>query len=221
MKAMILAAGLGERMRPLTDTVPKPLLMLAGNPLIVHSILRCKEAGITDIVINLCYRGDQIKHMLKDGREWGVHIQYSEEEIPLGMAGGIIHALPLLGNEPFIVISSDVFTDYRFHAWVKKAPHITHAHILMVNHPPYHLYHLDENDVIRLNGEPKWDYGGCGIFNPNIFKGFPAGSRGISEVLKPHILAGKVTGEYFDGEWHNLSTPAQYAALCQQMAASS
>jgi MurNAc alpha-1-phosphate uridylyltransferase len=219
MKAMILAAGRGERMRPLTDETPKPLLMLAGKPLIVHTLLRCKTAGITDVVINLCYRGEQIKEALQDGSQWGMHIQYSREEQLLGMAGGIVHALPLLGDEAFLVMSADVVTDYPFANLVKSASTVSHAHVVMVKHPPYHLYHLNEQGLLALEGEPKLDYAGFGVFHPTLFRDLPAGPREIPSVLEPYILNQNISGEIFDGEWHNLGTPAQYHALCTNMAA--
>jgi MurNAc alpha-1-phosphate uridylyltransferase len=221
MKAMILAAGRGERMRPLTDNTPKPLLVLAGKPLIVHSILNLKAAGVTDVVINVCHHADQIKTTLGDGRELGVKIQYSEEAEPLGMAGGLIHALPLLGNEPVIVKSADDITDYDFSLLVKKAPSVTHAHLVMHEHPPYHIYHLDKDGKLSLEGEPKIDYAGFSIIHPAILQGLPEGRMELPTLLKPHILAHHVSGELFKGEWHNLTTAAQYTALCAQMATSS
>ncbi|MFI4956015.1 MAG: NDP-sugar synthase [Gammaproteobacteria bacterium] len=221
MKAMILAAGRGERMRPLTDTVPKPLLMLAGKPLIVHSILRLKAAGVTDFVINVCHHAEKIKATLQDGSAFGVHIDYSDEEEPLGMAGGLIHALPLLGNQPFIVKSADDVTDYDFSLLVKKAPSVTHAHLVMLEHPPYHIYHLNADGTLALEGEPKLDYAGFSIIHPAILQDLPAGKMELPALLKPHILSNNVTGERFKGEWHNLTTAAQYTELCAQMATSS
>ena len=221
MKAMILAAGRGERMRPLTDNIPKPLLVLAGKPLIVHSILNLKAAGVTDIVINVCHHAEQIKSALKDGSEFGVKIQYSDEAEPLGMAGGLIHALPLVGTEPFIVKSADDVTDYDFSRLVKKAPSVTHAHLVMHDHPPYHIYHLNAEGKLALEGEPKLDYAGFSIIHPAILQGLPEGRMELPALLKPHILSHHVTGEYFKGEWHNLTTAAQYTELCAQMATSS
>lgn len=221
MKAMILAAGLGERMRPLTAHQPKPLLMLAGKPLIVHAILRCKAAGITDIVINLSYLGEQIQATLKDGNEWGVRIVYSHEDKPLGMAGGAIHALHLLGDTPFIMMSSDVITDYAFAALVKKAATVTHAHLVMVDNPPFHPngdYHLNEQGILSIANEPKLNYAGFGIYHPALFKNLPDAHMGMTAMLKPYLLAGQVTGEYFHGQWHNLGTPEEYTALCAHMA---
>ncbi len=221
MKAMILAAGFGTRMRPLTNHTPKPLLMLAGKPLIVHTLLRCKAAGITDIVINVSYLADQIKSILQDGSHWGVHIRYSDEATPLGSVGGMVHALPLLDDEAFIITSADVFTHYDFNKLIQKAPNITHAHLVMCNHPPHHLYHLDDQGLITLEGKPKLDYAGFGIFNPSILKNLPEGHMELPPLLNPYILERKITGEYFEGEWHNLGTPKQYEALCEQMVASS
>lgn len=224
MKGMILAAGLGERMRPLTNDTPKPLLMLAGKPLIVHTLLRCKAAGITDIVINLCYRAEQIQATLKDGSEWGMRIQYSLEEKPLGMAGGAIHALHLLGDAPFIMMSSDVVTDFSFASLVKKAPTVSHAHLVMVDNPPFHPkgdFHLNRRGIVSIEGEPKLNYAGFGIFHPLLFQGIPDAHMGMTSMLAPYLSVGEVTGEYFKGEWHNLGTPQQYTALCAHMAASS
>lgn len=221
MKAMIFAAGRGERMRPLTESTPKPLLMLAGKSLIEHSILRCKAAGITEFVINVSYQADKIKQALGDGSALGVAIQYSEEETPLGMAGGLIHALPLLGREPFIVKSADDVTDYDFSLLVKKAASVTHAHLVMREHPPYYIYHLNEQGTLALEGEPKLDYAGFGVIHPSILQGLPEGKMELPALLKQYIEHHHVTGERFTGQWHNLTTPAQYTALCAQMATSS
>jgi MurNAc alpha-1-phosphate uridylyltransferase len=221
MKAMILAAGVGKRMRPLTENIPKPLLMLAGKPLIVHTILRCKAAGITDFVINVCYLADQIKAVLDDGSTWGVRIAYSDEQTPQGSVGGMIHALPLLGDEPFIITSADVYTDYNFSTLVKRAPHVTHAHLVMCNNPPVTLYHLNDAGLLCMDGSPKLDYAGFGIFNPAILKTLPDAHMEMLPLLNPYIKQQKITGEYFEGLWENLGTPEQYTALCERMVAPS
>lgn len=221
MKAMILAAGHGERMRPLTDRIPKPLLPIAGEPLIAHALLRCKMAGIVDVVINIAHLADQFEATLGDGSRWGVRIHYSHEEKALGMAGGVVQALPLLGNDPFLLMSGDIFCHSDLTALVKKARSVSHAHLVLRHRPPYEFYHLNANHVVSLEGAPKFDYAGFGIFNPRLFEGLAPGFREFKTVMNPAIAAGHVTGELFDGEWYNLTTEVEYRTLCDEMAKSS
>ena len=213
MKAMILAAGRGKRMKDLTTKLPKPLLLIKGEPLIVHQIKALKNAGICDIVINLHYLGDMIKAELKKGDSWGVNIEYSEEDPVLETGGGIAKALPLLGDKPFVVISSDVYTDYSY----QQLPHAISGllHMVLVDNPPHHPtgdYALIHGKV-REAGGPLLNFGGIAVYHPELFVGCPQGYFPISLLFKKAIQADQVTGEYYQGVWHNLGTPEQLAEL--------
>lgn len=219
MKAMILAAGRGERMRPLTDNLPKPLLPYRGKPLIVHVLEQCRAAGIHDFVVNLSYLPLKIQDTLQDGRAWGVNITYAlEEQGPLGMAGGVINALPYLGNAPFLVLSADVLTDFPIARLVARAPSVQCAHLVLVDNPPFHPngdFHLTQEGVIQLHGTPKWNYAGMGVYHPQIFAQYPPGERAMVPALRSFIEAGQITGEHYAGVWCNIGTPQDYESLQQ------
>lgn len=207
MKAMILAAGRGERMRPLTDHIPKPLLEIANQPLISYPLLALKKIGINEVVINVSYRAEQIQQELGDGSRYGIKIIYSVEPTVLETGGGIYQALPLLGNEPFIVISADVFTDYPLEKLPKKLNGL--AHLVLVNNPEYHAkgdFGLDKNQI-TLDSEKKFTYASFGVLHPNLFASSQPGVFCLIEVLIPAINANQVTGEIYHGEWNNLGTP--------------
>lgn len=164
MKAMILAAGRGERMRPLTDHTPKPLLKVGGKPLIAWHLKRLAAAGFQDIVINHAHLGEQIESALGDGSQWGVRIQYSPEKIALETAGGIANALPLLGNAPFLVVNGDVYTDIDFGTLKLVPPNL--AHLVMVNNPPQHAagdFALSSGKL-SADGTEKLTFSGIGIY---------------------------------------------------------
>jgi len=215
MKAMIFAAGRGERMRPLTDNVPKPLLMLAGQPLIVHAILSCKNAGIDQIVVNVSYKADLIMKELGDGSQWGVSIQYSQEgEPPLETAGGIIKALPLLGEKPFIVMSGDIWTNYDLSLLLSRTKQVKLAHLVMVKNPednPNGDFCLMPNGVLSTSDNVRLTYGNIGLFHPHLFNDLPVQRLGLGNLLRDYLKSGDITGEYFNGEWLNIGTPAQLA----------
>jgi MurNAc alpha-1-phosphate uridylyltransferase len=208
MKAMLLSAGRGSRMQTLTDECPKPLLRINNKPLIQHHIEQLSACGISEFVINLHYLGDQIQAWLGDGAEFNVSICYSYETQLLGMGGGVRHALSLLGEEPFLVMSNDVLTDYDFKKLINK--NVVAAHLVLVNNPDFHPegdYSLAENNVTEKN-ERTYNYAGFGVFSPELFKPFEKNTAfGIKPVLKQHIKQQKVTGEYFNGYWLNLNTP--------------
>jgi len=218
MKAMILAAGLGERMRPLTDTTPKPLLKVGGIPLILWHIERLSHNDFTDIVINIAYLGYQIPEVLGDGSEWGVNITYSDEqeEGALESAGGIVKALPLLGDELFLVLNGDIWTDYDFQA-NRKLPEGILAHLVLVPNPE----HNSEGDF-ALNGQrvvdaKQYTFSGIGYYSPTLFEGVPYGKNALAPLLRAAIKEGKVTGELFEGEWLDIGTPERLELLNAQL----
>ncbi|HEO99026.1 MAG: nucleotidyltransferase family protein [Campylobacterales bacterium] len=214
MKAMILAAGLGTRMRPLTDTTPKPLLEVGGIPLIVWHIERLVHEGITNIVINIAHLGYRIPEALGDGSEWGARITYSDEqnEGPLESAGGIIKALPLLGDEPFLVVNGDIWCDYEFDHVISLAEN-TLAHLILVPNPE----HNPEGDFglegMNVVDRKQYTFSGIGYYSPKLFKGLPYGKAPLAPLLRKAIREGKVTGELYEGEWLDIGTPERLELL--------
>ena len=216
MKAMILAAGRGERMRPLTDRTPKPLLVAGGKPLIVWHLERLAAAGFRDIVINHAHLGEQIEQALGDGAKWGVHIAYSPEPPgALETAGGIATALPLLGDTPFLVVNGDIYCDVDFGRFSRST--VAGAHLVMVANPAHHAggdFSLDGERVIRAYGEQTLTYAGIGIFSPAFFAGVQPGTiMKLRPLLDAAIAAGTLTGERFAGRWVDVGTPQRLAEL--------
>ena len=215
---MILAAGRGERMRPLTDHTPKPLLEVGGKPLIVWHIERLRQAGIVDIVINIAHLGYRIPERLGDGSRWGVRIVYSDEQEEGGLEtlGGIVKALPLLGNEPFWVINGDVFCDY------PVTPHCTlaegiKAHLVLVANPPHHPrgdFDLSEGRVLD---RPRYTYAGIGVYDPSLFASVPQGKRPLAPLLREAMGRGEISGEYYDGLWVDVGTPDRLSVLDRRL----
>lgn len=218
MKAMILAAGRGERMRPLTDHTPKPLLKVGGKPLIVWHLQALAKAGFNDIVINHAHLGEQIEAALRDGSEWGVHIQYSPEKVALETAGGIANALPLLGDAPFLVVNGDVFTDIDYASLTLTAPNL--AHLVMVDNPPQHPegdFALTKNVVTEYH-QPKLTFSGVGVYHPSLFAGIARGEAAkLAPLLKAAMAKGLVTGQHHRGAWHDIGTPERLQALDGQL----
>lgn len=211
---MILAAGRGERMRPLTDHTPKPLLQVGGKPLIVWHIERLAKTGISEIVINHAHLGQQIEQALGDGRQWQVHIQYSPEQSALETAGGIANALPLLGEQPFLVVNGDVFADIDY-ANVSLAPGKL-AHLVMVDNPPQHAqgdFALQQG-LIQQAGDHKLTFSGVGVYHPDLFQSV---HRGEAAKLAPLLISamqqGLVSGQHHTGIWHDIGTPERLAQL--------
>lgn len=210
MKAMILAAGRGERMRPLTDSLPKPLLKVGGKSLIVWHIERLVAAGFKELVINHAYLGQTIEQALGDGNQWDCHIEYSAEASALETAGGIANALPLLGDAPFLVVNADVFCEIDF-------LHLTHAlnkpnlaHLVMVKNPPQHTEGDFALQAHQLNsdGEEKLTFSGIGVYSPILFQQIKKGDTAkLAPLLKQAMTNGLVTGEHFQGVWHDIGTP--------------
>lgn len=217
---MILAAGRGERMRPLTDHTPKSLLEVNGKSLISMIIISLSRAGITELVINLAHLGEKIADALGDGSALGVRITYSRETEALETAGGIAHALPLLGDEPFIAVNADVYSDYDFAALVLAAQRLRAtgplAHLVLVDNPPQHPrgdFAL-ENDRVQRDGAAKFTFSGMGAYHPALFADVTRGARArLADLLIAAMPAGQVTGEHYCGRWHDIGTAERLAAV--------
>jgi MurNAc alpha-1-phosphate uridylyltransferase len=215
MKAMVLAAGRGERMRPITDAIPKPLVPVAGKALIVYHLEALARAGVRDVVINLAYRGSQIRDALGDGSGQGVRIAYSDEgPEPIETGGGIFKALPLLGPGPFMVVNGDVWTDFDF----SRMPQLdagAHARLIMVPNPP-HVARGDfglDGDYLVESETNRYTYSGLGVFSPEFFAGCQPGKFPLLPLLKRAIAARRLRGEVYRGVWSDIGTPERLAAL--------
>lgn len=219
MKTMILAAGRGDRMRPLTDHTPKPLLCVAGIPLIEHHIRRLAAEGFRDLVINVSHLGRQVEEFCGDGERWAVDIRYSREEEPLETAGGIIKALPLLGDRPFLVVNGDIWLDYPFARLAALALRpAEHAHLVMVDNPPQHPrgdFQLDENGWVRElpAGAVGCTYAGLGLYTATFFAGITPGKRPLRPLLDQAIARGSLGGEFYPGQWEDVGTPERLEQL--------
>jgi len=223
MKAMILAAGLGNRMRPLTLYKPKPLLEVGGKPLIVWHIEKLKEIGVTDIVINSAWLADVLIGALGDGSQFGVNILWTREEEGLETAGGIINALPLLGTEPFILVNGDVWTTFDFASLLDIELDQDLAHLVFVKNPPQHL----QGDFTLLNGRAytfeqaqqgeDLTYSGVAVLHPNMFAGLENGKRPLAPLLKQAMLDGRISAEKMQAWWVDVGTPERLTALDLQI----
>lgn len=218
MKAMILAAGRGERMRPLTDHTPKPLLKVAGKALIVWHIERLACVGFKEIVINHAHLGHQIEAALGSGDAWGVRIHYSPEATALETAGGIANALHLLGAEPFLVVNGDVFADIDFGELQLDQPDL--AHLVMVDNPAQHPmgdFVLQQGRIVA-DGSSKLTFAGAGLYHPALFSGLPKGQPAkLAPLLRAAMQQGKVSGSHHRGLWHDIGTPERLHALDSQL----
>jgi MurNAc alpha-1-phosphate uridylyltransferase len=222
MKALVFAAGRGERMRPLSDVTPKPLLPLAGRPLIVWQIEALVRAGIREIVVNTAHLAPQIELALGDGVRHGVHIRYSHEgdtaDDALETLGGIVKALPLLGAGPFIAVSGDIYCDYDYRHLLARGQMIelgvADAHLVLVDNPPYHPSGDMGLDAGRVSLHPPLlTYANIGVFAPRLFDGESVQKKKLFPWMYQHVSRSRVTGERFTGVWHNLGTPEELAAL--------
>lgn len=216
MKAMILAAGRGERMRALTDHTPKPLLEVGGKALIVWHIERLSQAGFNEIVINHAHLGAQIEAYCGNGSTWNVRIQYSPEQVALETAGGIANALHLLGNAPFLVVNGDTFTDIDF-ALLRDALLSTNfAHLVMIDNPPQHPegdFSL-QNNKLTVDGANKLTFSGIGVYHPDLFKDVVCGETAkLAPLLKVAMSQGLVTAQHYRGVWHDIGTPQRLSEL--------
>lgn len=226
-RAIILAAGRGERLRPLTDTIPKPLLPVGGRPLIEWQIERLARSGLRDLVINHAHLGAQLEEALGDGRRFGVRIRYSPESPALETAGGIVQAMPLLDANPFVVVSGDIHTDFDFASLaepiddIARRPEARVAHLVLVDNPPWHAQGdmgLAAGLVTRAG--PRLTYGNIAVFHPRIFLGLGPGTwLKLFPWLYQFVDAGLVTGEHFRGSWDNVGTAEQLAALDRRLSA--
>lgn len=215
MRGMILAAGRGTRMQSLTINTPKPLLRLHGRYLIEYSINALHAAGIHEIVINVSYHAEQIKQAIGQGERYGVTIHYSDEAEPLETGGGILQALPQLGSEPFVVLSSDVISDYSLQTLPKKLNKL--AHLVLVDNPIYHPtgdFGLQDQQVV-CDGADKLTFANIGIYHPALFNDYQPGKFRLGDVLKKAAKDQQVTGEYFQGLWHNLGQADDLASAAQ------
>ena len=214
LRAMLLAAGRGERMRPLTDSVPKPLLEIRGKPLIVYQLEKLSRLGVRDVVINLAWLGDRIRLALGDGAQWNLRIQYSEEgSSALETGGGIFKALPLLGAAPFLVVNADVFSDFDF-ARLHIAPDAL-AHLLLVSNPPQHPngdFALQAG-LIQEHGSSRWTYSGFGLFRPELFEGCRPGKFPLLPLFQRAIREQRLHGQSYEGLWNDVGTVERLAAL--------
>ncbi|WP_322014841.1 N-acetylmuramate alpha-1-phosphate uridylyltransferase MurU [Paraburkholderia sp. J12] len=230
--AMIFAAGRGERMRPLTDTDPKPLLPVAGKPLIVWQIERLAAAGYTNIVINHAWLGERIEAALGDGAQFGVTLRYSPETEALETAGGIAQALPLLETqgEPavFLGLAGDIFSEYDFARLDTPAQRLAARpapgmHLVMVPNPPFHPkgdFALGADGVLALDGAPRRTFGSIGLYDTRMFRDLARGTkRALTPYYRETIAQGRATGELYAGRWENVGTPEQLAALNEALRA--
>lgn len=223
VSAFILAAGRGERMRPLTDHTPKPLVEVGGRPLIEHHLLRLREAGVQRVVINLGWLGERLRAHLADGSRYGVRIDYSEEGWPaLETGGGIHRALPLLGDDAFIVVNGDVYCDYPLRRLVEHAlrlPARDLAHLVLVPNPGHHPngdFVMHEGRV-REEGGPRHTFSGLSVLRPELFAGCGPGAFGLAPLLRAAMREGRVGGELHEGLWSDVGTLARRDALEAQL----
>jgi MurNAc alpha-1-phosphate uridylyltransferase len=217
---MILAAGRGERMRPLSDRVPKPLLPVAGKPLIARIIERFARCGIADIVVNVSHLGNLIERALGDGTAFGVRIVYSRECEALETAGGIAAALPLLGDHPFIAVNSDIYSEFDFKHLEPAADKLSSsgdlAHLVLVDNPPHHPdgdFCLD-GGMVAAHGGARFTFSGIGIYHPALFSSVARGAKArLAALLRQPVAQRRVSGEHYGGLWIDVGTPARLAQL--------
>ncbi len=214
MHAMILAAGRGERLRPLTDFTPKPLLEVKGKPLIAYHLERLANAGFREVVINIAHRGEMIRETLGDGSNWGLNIHYSEEPAgALDTGGGIRRALPLLGGSPFAVLNGDVFSHYPLARL--RAIKCDCAHLVLVPNPEHHPagdFALQGGYVFN-QGEPRLTFSGISVYHPRFFDGRSEGRFSVVPMLIAAMTERRVTGEIYRGSWHDIGTIERLEAL--------
>jgi len=214
MRAMILAAGRGERLRPLTDSLPKPLVEVGGKPLIEHHLQALAEAGFTEIVINQGHLGNMLRSALGDGERWDINIHWSNEQPEaLETGGGILQALPLLGSSPFLVVNGDIWTDYPYSRL--RAITCDWAHLVMIPNPPHNLggdFAL-LNARIRIEGGDKLTYSGIGVYHPRLFGDCTPGKFSVVPLLRSTMENHLITGEIYKGGWEDIGTLERLEAV--------
>lgn len=218
MRAMILAAGLGERMRPLTDDKPKPLLEIDGKPLLQYQIEKLVHAGIRDIVINHAVMGDQIEDFFGSGRQLGANIIYSAEgNTPLETGGGIFRALPFLGDGPFIVSNADIWTDYSFQNLPKTLQGL--AHLILVNNPDHNLngdFAIQDGYASNQSGDvARYTFSGIGLYRHELFRHCSGGTFPLAPVIRRAVDQHQVTAEIYQGLWLDIGTPERLQTVSQ------
>lgn len=223
MKAMILAAGLGKRMHPLTLTTPKPLLKVGGKPLIVWHIERLKQAGITEIVINTAWLAEKLVEALGTGEAFGVKILWSHEKEGLETAGGILNALSLLGNEPFLLVNGDVWTDFNFENLIKIDLKEQLAHLILVENPEQHpqgdflLYQHHAYCLDQISQGEALTYSGMAVLSPRLFDGLQQGKQPLAPLLKHAMHCHKVDASKTQAQWVDVGTPERLTKLDQAL----
>ena len=228
MKAMILAAGRGERMRPLTDRLPKALLEAGGRPLVAHLIERLVRCGYSELVVNVSHLAGMIERALGDGSRYGARIVYSRETEPLETGGGIAYALPLLGDDPFLVVNSDIYCNFDFARLAAAATALQSgaglAHLVLVDNPPHHPggdFSLGAGKV-SADGPRRLTFSGIGVYSPALFATVARGARRqLAALLKPAMARGLVSAEHHRGLWMDIGTPLRLEALERALGAES
>jgi N-acetyl-alpha-D-muramate 1-phosphate uridylyltransferase len=215
MKAMILAAGRGERLRPQTDVTPKPLIRVGKHRLIEYHLHNLAAAGVSEVVINISWLRDQVRNTLGDGGSYGLNIRYSDEgDQALETAGGIINALPLLGDEPFILINGDIWSDFDL-ASLLHTQITTQAHLVLVNNPAHHRkgdFALQQG-LLSKQGEPKYTYSGIGVFSPVLFEAVEPGVKALGPILKRKSEQNLISGKLHLGRWLDIGTSERLQSL--------
>ena len=230
MKALIFAAGLGERMRPLTDHMPKPLLQAGGKPLLAWHLEKLAAIGVRDVVVNTSWLAQRFPEVLGDGSRWGLHLHYSYEgPTPLETGGGMLHALRLLGDAPFLAVNGDIWTDFDF-ARLPREPR-GDAHLVLVDNPQHHPgcdFALDDDGAVRSEGAAKLTFSGIGVYRPTLLAGWRdtvSGDPGtpprfkLAPLLRMAMARDAASGEHHRGPWTDVGTPARLGTLDAQLRA--
>jgi len=232
MKALVFAAGRGERMRPLTDTTPKPLLAVGGKPLIAWHLERLAAIGVRDVVVNTSWLAERFPEALGDGAQWGLRIRYAHEgDEPLETGGGMLNALPLLGDAPFLLVNGDVWTDCDFATLPREPAGL--AHLVLVD-PPAHAakgdFALDAQGLVRDDGAQRLTYSGIGVYRPQLLDGWRAVAGDtrmaqgkpqfrLAPILRARMAEGAISGEHYRGRWTDVGTPGRLAQLDAELRA--
>lgn len=226
MKALIFAAGLGERMRPLTERTPKPLLAVGGKPLVEWHLEKLAACGVDEVVINVSWLARQFPQALGDGTRWGLRIHYSNEgATPLETGGGMLHALPLLGEGPFLLVNGDIWTDFDFASLPREPEGL--AHLVMVDRPAQAThgdFALEADGRVHSDGATRLTYSGIGVYRPQLLDGWREYSRDagadetpprfrLAPILRAHMASRKISGEHHRGRWTDVGTPERLHAL--------